>query len=382
MYINRNIEGFVTGRNKPPSEASKADPGAAQTPEQIEEATAEGTHRAQLALARIQQREACDRAKAACVVAEDAYKEASSFDELTNRVLQGEEGRAVAASPRHLTQYIALQEARRPTRVATDRLRAAASDLLKPLAASLADPNDATLPPAPLMSEVATVDSQARDALDAYRTAREQLEAIVAEAKASGAKGDVPLRDAVARRHNEEAREAAEKLEQARKKAREAADAQIAAAEAEKARIVAAKEIEVKKAQLKAELEQKERERKRQLAGSPAVQAAFMPLLAKGRWLYKKVEADGPRPHHWSKFALPASVSALASGGYLADLEGFALAMSGYTYTWHVGEFNTSCDRPRVKYPQTPDEWQKMDELYKLFLDISPVWVEMGLLEK
>jgi hypothetical protein len=35
-----------------------------------------------------------------------------------------------------------------------------------------------------------------------------------------------------------------------------------------------------------------------------------------------------------------------------------------------------------VKYPDSPDEWRRMDELYKLFLDIGPVWVEMGLLEK
>ncbi|MFO0887928.1 MAG: hypothetical protein U0790_02155 [Isosphaeraceae bacterium] len=363
--------------------AVRTTPKAAQTPENtdeaIEKATAEGTHRGQLALAKIQQREACDRAKAASAAAEEAYREAVAFEEFTNKVAQGEEGRIIGASERHLSQYIAFTQVKRPSKTATDRLRSAAAGLLKAIEGSLADPNDATLPQAPLRSEVETVDSNAREATDLYRAGREQLDSILNEAKASGAKGTLSLRDAVARRHNEETRRETERVEEARRKAREAAEAQLAAAEAEKTRLLAAKELETKKAQLKSALEQKEQERKRQLAESPAIQARFAPFLAKGRWLFDR--------DAYSRISAPASYSILVKQGYLHDFEAFARGMAGWTnfksdYTISAYYFTDLTDRPRHKMPQTEAEWVEMKELFDTFRELAPLWVEMGLLGK
>jgi hypothetical protein len=389
LYVARELEllprfdavARAPGKADKPDSAKKvaAEPGPH---EEIEATTAEGSHRAELALAKVRQRQVFDQAKGASETLEQVLKEAKAFDDLTTKLLQDEDGKMVGASRDRLSEYVALSEVEKPSTREIERWKAAVLDLMRPIEVSLEDPSDAALPPPDLVAELKRYEEDAEEAVEVYRSARDQLDAIITAAKSSGEKGTATLREALASRRNEEARKGAETLERARADAQKEAADQIQAAEAEKARVVAEKELEVKKAQLKAELEQKEYERKKKLAESPAIQAQFAPFLTKGRWLYKKVMAVGPEAGHWSKFELPASYSALLKGGYLADLEGFALAMSGNTYTWQVDDFNKSNDRPRVKYPDSPDEWRRMDELYKLFLEIGPVWVEMGLLEK
>jgi hypothetical protein len=350
---------------------------------QVEDTTAESTHRAQLALGKSRQRQALDRGEAARKAVDEALSEMTAFEERVTTLLGGEEGRAIGAVPELRDQAGAVLEASRPARDEVEALRAGIATLLEPVAASLKNPLDAAFPPQELLDEVAHHAETARTVRTTYRQARERLDALASAAKQAGQAGTLSLREAIAQARLAEARKEAEALEAARAKAREESAARVAAAEAEKARAIAEKEAEVKLAELVAEVQQQERERKQKLAGSPAIQAKFAPLLSKGRWLYRRVNSTGPNQReHWSRVPLPASVTALSNGGYLADVEGFALAMSGNTYTWIKDEFDKSNDRPRVKYPNTPEEWKEMEELYRQFLELSPLWVEMGLLER
>jgi hypothetical protein len=44
--------------------------------------------------------------------------------------------------------------------------------------------------------------------------------------------------------------------------------------------------------------------------------------------------------------------------------------------------YSVLSDRPTHAFPKTPEEWDEMEKLLKLFRELGPVWVEMKLLEQ
>jgi hypothetical protein len=348
-------------------------PEAPATKEKIEEATAVGSHRAQLALAKVKQREALAQVNVVKSVVADALDVSGEFEERLTSLLRDDRGRIIAADPQLISCFNAVSGADRPTRSEVERLAANFRDYIAPLQASVGDSLDATLPSEEILRELDVIRDRADKALEAYRNALEQLDEIVAEAGVSGKEPTAkPLAEVLAELRREEVRRETARLEEAREKAR-------MEAEAEKARVIAEKEAEVQKAALEAEVARKERDRKRTLAEDPAIQAKFQPFLAKGRWLFDR--------DAYSRISAPASYARLLDQGYLNNFESFARGMAGWTnfrrsYSPGDGFYTDLSDRPRHKMPTTEAEWVEMKALYEQFKELAPVWVEMELLNK
>jgi hypothetical protein len=386
LYLARELEllprfegvASAPGRAARPDSAKKV---AAEpvTPEVIEATTAEGSHRAELALAKVRQQQVSEQAETAKETLDEALEEAVVFDELKSQLLVNEDGKLVAANVEQLDQYVAIAEVDRRTRRELERWKSAVVDLSRPIEGSLEDPSDATLPPPDLIGELDRYADEGEEALEDYRSAREQLELVIAAAKVSGEKGTLTLKDAIARRRSDEALEEAREVEAARAKVRQQAAAQLAAQEAEKERVLQQKQLEQKQAEMKAAVAKAEEDRLRTLAESPGIQAKFAPLLTKGRWLFDRGV--------YSKISAPASYSVLVKQGYLRNYEAFARAMAGWTnfksdFTISGYFYTDQSDRPRHKMPETEAEWVELKGLYDTFRDLAPVWVEMGLLAR
>jgi hypothetical protein len=358
---------------------TKAAAAPEKKPRTVEETTAAGTLRVELARAKVKQGELVASAKAASEAAEQAFVTMTEFEARMSELLRDTQGRAIGANPELLDQFVALKETDRPGPEEVKSIRSALARVAQPLEASLGDPDDATLPPETLASEIGGLRDRANEARGAYEDARDGLLAITSRVEGKGDPGGPTLEEAMARHKDAEARAESERIAAERAKARAEAAAELAAQEAEHERALAAKRLEEKKAEQEAALARQEQDRKRKLAEDPAIQAQFQPLLAKGRWLFDQGQ--------FSRISAPASYSILLKMGYLRSYETFARAMAGWTnfprsYSPGDGYYTEFSDRPRHPMPTTEAEWVEMKALHERFKELAPVWVEMGLLAK
>jgi hypothetical protein len=382
LIVGSLLIGLFVGREMGllPGGAARGRGAEGATPEQIEKVTAEGTHQAQLALGKVKQRQALDQAGLISENVARCLEEAASLEARIAGLQADDEGKWIGSSPELVASYVAIVELKRPSRVDLDRLEGGIDGLRKPLASSLKDELDGTVPAREVVDELLQLERKAEEGLEAHRSAREQLDALASRARGEGTRGTVALEEAVAAYRREETRRETARLEEARTKARAEAAAKAAVADAENVKLLTEKEIALKKAQTLAEATKKEQERIKVLSEDPAILAKFQPLLAKGKWLFTGDE--------YALISGPASYTILLKEGYLKGYVPFARAMAGWTnygrddFNGNPSFFKGYSDRIRHKMPDTDEEWAEMKQLFEIFKEVAPIWVEKGLLQR
>lgn len=299
--------------------------------------------------------------------------------------LKNEHGQFLAGQPDLVRRFAAAYRAPRFKQADLEAARNRVAELSRPLddalggRCALFNPDDDDKKS--LAAQIQQEQQLAQNALSNLRQSRNAASALFEQAKTLGNKATYTLADAMDKEDRGFALDMAQKTaslqEQAQREAveleaqalaeqtRKLAKQRVAQIEAE----TAAKAEELKKQQ-SLDAGRAERKRWQDMAKDPAIQAKFKPFLAKG---YNDC-ASNPR---WSQneFPRPVSLNVLHKSHALDNGYEFARAGAG-----KVGMF-TFNDRPLWSYPTREEDLKPFDELLKLFKQLAPIWVEMGLLQ-
>jgi hypothetical protein len=346
----------------------------------IENDTARGVQRNQLALAKFNQQQVLDVGAEVNRALEDWGAELDRWESDVSALLQNDRGKGLGANGPLVKRFRAVYDIERPGREEVDRLRSLAEGLVSAVKTSHDNPADGTLPTEGIRDWLRDLVRQAREGKEGYQKGRKQIESLVSQASrmaaGGGDAGAKPLAEAIKEQAEEEALAETAYIAEKTRRAREEAADQVAKAQIEATdRVARAKTDQIREAGEKQEAvtraetvalrAQKEKERLRRLAESPAIQAQFVPFLGHGKWLFAN--------YRWGQVAEPAPYSNIQSLGCLQDAKAFARAMSGTGETYDN-------DRQRFPLASTPAEMKRMEQLLELFKELAPTWVEMGKL--
>lgn len=329
-----------------------------------------------LSLAKTQQREALGVGKELRRLVQDWNAEIERWDQEVVPLLTNADGKTLAAKGEWVLGFRATFDEPRPGTIAAEEMAVTVNDLLAPLETALADPADASLPPREMVPRLRLLQSQAKEARDRFRSARQEIQALVTLAKQQGASSNSSLQEAIARMQQQEA------LQNQRAKALAAEEAKLKAAaldrETEALKIVNDAKLRKKQAELDDQERQAkaEKERLRKLAHAPEVQKYLGNFFKKGftqpkftpgiYGLADKVRDEGP-----------VSLKALQTAGCLSkDTEGLRqlnLSLTGES------------DRPHWDFGHSPVHWTKEGQSFlkkaqDLLIQLGPILVEEGML--
>lgn len=313
------------------------------------------------------------------------------WSSLTKELPHNEAGRRIAGSPTHVDQFHALVvRPRTPARGLTT-IRETLDVHLQTAQEYLSQSGNTAIPSPALTRELDDASSNVQALAQEYREDRLALQTLVSETD-SVAMAEQPLEQVLEQRTAAVAREYREQL--AKAKADAEAEAQRILRETEAAGIKAKAEAEANRRAVLAAVEaqriryeteqhmisQKEAAAKKQrddeakrlraLAQDLVIQSRYSPFLKAGHFQF------GGLPFRKSDRPLPVSFGELSNKGFLDSVESFAKAMSRSP----APNWSTINDRPTYALPRTTAEWAEMDRLWKQFLQLAPVWIEMGLL--
>lgn len=299
----------------------------------------------------------------------------ASWDQNVRSLLQNDEGRRIAADPDRVARFITLLHATLPDPQAIADQRERVSKLLAPIEEALAgglakfSPDDGFQ--RQLVRERQAAQAQERD----LANHEGMLAALTAEAAQAVAapSGDV-LRAKVDQFEHEKSAAQLRELQQALDKVAEESATRIAALRVQQAREEAASQ------------ERKlETEMLRKKAEDPTLQQRYQVFLAKGRYLFSR--QDGPSPQY-ADIPAPASLRRLREVGVLDNEFVFWATATGGRHFQHPAQKHgyrgqgDNNDRPVTwtGYPTTEEGHKLIRQRYLEFLELAPIWVEMGLL--
>jgi hypothetical protein len=205
-------------------------PDAAQS---VELATAASIHRQQLTTAKFKQRQAIAAFDELTRDLAEWEKEVTAWRDEVTPLLKSDEGKRVASSADLTRRFRAVLNQDRPGSEAIAAAKRQAEELISPVRESLANPEDAAQPTDEIVTTIRGLQTQARNARERYRQARDAVKALLSEAPAPGAK---TLEEAIAQADQEDSLERAAIVEAEAKKARDEGTRLIAQ---EKAKLIA-----------------------------------------------------------------------------------------------------------------------------------------------
>lgn len=306
---------------------------------------------------------------------------------LASEILSDERGKRLATDINAVQAYRALTAVERPDRAAATQARARVEQLTKPVDAAIQADDSAYMPSPELVAALNAEQRQVAQAADLFRRATAQLEGLVAAAQ--GNAGDETLAAVIQSLIAEEARAEASAVATAREEAMRTVRQQLAEAEAAKVREIGNSEVQRVRAEqsaaakrLDAEAirtrQQGERDRLRQLAADPDIQAKFAPFLSPGRrypaqyegsvrWLERKPRGrTEPRP---------VTLRELEGALILERFENFVAAATN-------SKSRSTNDRPPWPLPTSSADWDRYRQEFELFQQLVPVWVETQVIRR
>lgn len=305
-----------------------------------------------------------------------------------NRLLTGDEGRALASDPVSVQNVITLKDRPRPEAAQVAGWRAQVQTLLAPLEQA---PENSLYTPGPgLQAELLGVGRQVKDGLSTYERLQNQWRVLVQRGQGTPVPANGPtLAEAIERDRNARAQQELDAERAAREEAQRLARQRIAEEEARKQEEIARQKIE-RIRQERETIQQDtalandsaEHQRLLKEARDPARLRRFAPFLAKAPRVLKQRGAhsnrkEGPtRNGHWprSEHGLPEPLSL----GHILSWEASSdvhmlvrIAMTGEN------------PRPRGAFRliRTEQDVQDMQKLLDEFNRYSGAWVELGLLK-
>lgn len=294
-------------------------------------------------------------------------------------LLENDAGRRIGANPNATATFTALYRAPRPVKADADAYQSQIDALIQPVKTALQQQNFDYAPSDTLGKNLDTIKSQAAEQARKIRDARKQTQALLVDAQTSPA-SDVALHQAIADFDTRQARERNETVRQAEEAARKEADAKLAELRAQAVKDEAASE----ERKLKAEALRKK-------AADPTVQETYRVFLAKGRYLFTTTSPGcNVRGHQPQYSDVPGltSFKRLRETGVLdnamvfwatgcADANDNSPACK-YGYRWQ-GHGN---DRPVTwrGFPSSEEQATLIRKRFDEFMELAPIWVEMGLL--
>lgn len=314
-------------------------------------------------------------------------QECDRWHTLASEILSDERGKRLATDINAVQAYRALTAVERPDRAAATQARARVEQLTKPVDAAIQADDSAYMPSPELVAALNAEQRQVAQAADLFRRATAQLEGLVAGAQ--GNAGDQTLAAVIQSLIAQEARAEANAIAAAREEALRVVRQQLADAEAAKVREIGNSEVErvraeqsaaTKRLEAQATLtrQQGERDRLRQLAGDPDIQAKFAPFLSPGRrypaqyegsvrWLERKPRGrTEPRP---------VTLRELEGALILERFENFAAAATN-------SKSRSTNDRPPWPLPTSSADWDRYRQDFELFQQLVPVWVETQVIRR
>jgi hypothetical protein len=224
--------------------------------EAVELATTASINRQQLLAAKLKQRQAIAAFDELSRNLGDWEKEIAAWESQGPPLLRSDDGKRLAADTTLVKQFRAVLKEERPGRDAVRAARSQAEEIIFPVRESLSNAEDASPPSDFAVTTLREAQSQARNARERYRQAREAVSILLAQAPPAGGAtpaGPKTLEQAIADLDKAESLERVATIEAAEKKAREEATQLVAQ---EKAKVIQA-EAEAEAQRLRDEAAQK-----------------------------------------------------------------------------------------------------------------------------
>jgi hypothetical protein len=355
--------------------------GDPQADRELRAAQAEAERQQRIADAKKQEDRARVRAKLLAVSAKadeatravaDLTGELDAWQAEVDPLLENDTGRRIAANAEATGTFATVQRAPRPLKADADSYQSQIAALVQPVKTALDQQNFDYLPGDGLAKDLDAIKSEAAAKAAKLRDARKQVQALARDAQASPP-ASVPLRQAMIDLDTRHAQERNQAIQQAEETARKAADAKLAELRAQAANDEAASQ----ERKLKTEMRRKKAE-------DPTIQDRYKPFLAKGRFVFNQDGSGNGRTY--SDIPAPASLRELREHGVLKNEFTFwatGAALGGNSPAYKHGYFKQGDgnDRPAwTGYPNTEEDHKLVLERYREFLDLAPIWVEMGVL--
>jgi hypothetical protein len=318
------------------------------------------------------QRAALAEAEAAERLLREGETELAAWRQSVASLLDSEEGRVLAGNDDYVRRFEALfsppADKPRPAPSVLADLQKRLIPLRDELKRTVADPNATSPPSDAVRAQIAEITKAALEFVAAYRLPREQIESLLREARGAGTpEGTTTLAVALSALHDAEQKSTTDRL--AEERARQAKLTEEAQLEVIRREGEATRASLEQQATQDAERQKREEERRRleALANDPVVQAQFVPFLAPG------ASQVGPRRAPLNQRRVynppaPSSFSALRTMGATASPLAFAETA--------LNPFN---DRPDGDWGTMTEE--EATRRLAMFLELAPVWVDMGKLK-
>ncbi len=189
-----------------------------ESAQNVELATVASVQRQQLIAAKLKQRQVIAAFDELARDLREWEKEIAAWQRVGPTILSGEDGKKLAADEVLVRQARTILKGERPGAEAITAAKKQAEELIFPIRESLSNAEDASSPSDFATTTFRELQSQARNAREQYRQAREGLSVLLAQAPAAG---QVTLGQAIASLDREEIRKRFATIEAAESKARE-----------------------------------------------------------------------------------------------------------------------------------------------------------------
>ena len=166
----------------PTGKDNSAKAGPSSSPD-VRLASDRGVEQQALAFAKTRQALAVARADDVTRLADECLSEIAAFDATVQPLLAGDDGKKVAGDPVQLARFRAVYEKDRPGKDVAERLRRAATDLVAPVRASLANAKDGSNPSDQVTGELDRLAAQLAGLKRVWEQDRRTVDAVAADAK-------------------------------------------------------------------------------------------------------------------------------------------------------------------------------------------------------
>jgi hypothetical protein len=315
-----------------------------------------------LTLAKVKQQRAVDTGTRALQLLKTASDEKTRWDKEITPLLTNSTGKKLTAEDRLVETFVNVYERPKPDAGEIDAAKGRVTALIEAPKTALADPESVYAPGDEFLGQIEKERKWAEDAIRAYQSPREQIQALLVSADANPESGEV-LEKVIA---NYKARAALNAAE-AERDQNERNQAKIETAKRDQADELAQQQVAKIQQETQTRLveEQAEAEDKRleELAKNPGIQAKFAPFLEKGRYMGGESLPGSVAPTPWA----------------YKYLSGFQVLTS---YERFIEAATSPRDhiRPRWRKPTTKEENEEYHQRFELFGKLAPIWRDMGLI--
>jgi len=310
---------------------------------------------------RSQYERVASRGRAVLELIGEVESAAQSWERQSEALLENESGKAIAASENLVDAFENLRREPRPSVQTLTDLSGTVEGLLRPVRSAIDNDEFHVAPDVSLTAELDHCYREAEEMKKKYNGHLSRLDALLEDAKAVSAPGDVSLQEAIKRLHAKYAHQQNEIVAKAAVEQRQI--------EAEKMAVIERKRIADEEATRR---EKAEKDRLIKLAEDPTIQALYSPFLEKGR---TSASSDNSgRGWYFYSYNGPSRTvrySAMQRFDMFTDFSDFLVAAT-----------SSHNDRRTWRYPKTDEEWAEYQKRFELFKELAPVWVELGLIDK